>query len=60
MMTMTVMQLTDQGTGHASQPPNFLGHSLLIGGEVLERWRHAGSAQGLTSDNEIASFLLEL
>lgn len=32
---------------------------LAIDGEILERWRRIGSTQGLSSDSEIANFLIQ-
>ena len=56
---VAVMQMPVQGAG-ASRQSRWMETSLLIGGEVLRRWHCTGSAQGLSSDSEIAAFLLNL
>lgn len=43
--------------GHQQCRPSV--QHLALDGEIFERWRHFGNAHGMTSDTDIATFLMQ-
>jgi hypothetical protein len=51
-------KMQEENDDFGSLPVRFNEHFAVLRGEVLQRWQQVGTAQGLSSDYDIASFLL--